>query len=80
LPVHIDRGREVARKPDDQAQPILGEPQRQLVERELSLLLDLLQLGENFLFSFHSCSWKLKTLWFYPARAAPVYQARPKLV
>jgi len=53
LPVHVDGGREVAREADDQAQAILGEPQRQLVQRELRLLLDLLQLGEDFVFSSH---------------------------
>jgi hypothetical protein len=54
LPVDLDRGRKVARQADNQPQPVLGEAQRQLVERELRLLLDLPQLGENLVPSFHS--------------------------
>ena len=41
---------EVAREADDQPQPVLRQTQRQLVQRELRLLLDLLQLGGFRLF------------------------------
>jgi hypothetical protein len=54
FPVDIDGGGEVAREADDQAQPVLGEAQRQLVERQLGLLLDLGELGEDLVFSLHA--------------------------
>src|SRR5215213_4460603 len=59
FPGHLHGGGKVAREADDQAQPVLGEAQRQLVERKLRLLLDLLELGEDLVFSLHGCH-------FYP--------------
>src|SRR5688500_18269642 len=53
VPVHIHLGREVARQPGDQPQAIVGEAQRQLVQRELGLVLDLRELGKNLAFALH---------------------------
>jgi len=55
---HVHRRRQVLRQPDDQAQPVLGEPHRQLVERHLGLLLDLAQLVQQLvLVDWHGGKW-----------------------
>jgi hypothetical protein len=53
FPAQVDCGLQIARKPDDQAQPVLGEAQRQLVQRELRLFLDLLELYEDLFLAVH---------------------------